>query len=99
MLQLIRCFLLCLLIIFVPKVSDALALAARFGCPTFFVTVTCNPEWPEITSCFRPGQKFHDRPIDVARVFRQKLTDIMAALSKMFPNAGRVLSAFRIFTH
>ena len=70
------------------QVSDGLALAARFGCPTFFVTVTCNPDWPEITNCLRPGQAFHDRPVDVARVFKQKLRDIMTAISNMFPNAG-----------
>ena len=52
------------------------------------MTVTCNPEWPEILSCLRPGQAFHDRPMDVARVFKQKLKDIMLALSSMFPNAG-----------
>lgn len=70
--------------------SDALALAAKFGLPTFFVTVTCNPEWPEITSCLRPGQYFHDQPFVVARVFKQKLKNIMAAIGSMFPNAGNI---------
>ena len=73
----------------VLQVSDALALAARFGCPTFFVTVTCNPDWPEITNILRPGQFFHDQPLVVARVFKQKLKNIMIAISNMFPNAGR----------
>ena len=55
------------------------------------MTVTCNPNWPEITSCLRPGQKFHDHPLIVSRVFKQKLKNIMQALSEMFPNAGRIL--------
>ena len=76
----------------VKKVSDALALAAKFGCPTFFVTVTCNPDWPEIACHFRPGQKFHDHPLIVARVFKQKLKDIQHAIASMFPDAGNVRS-------
>jgi len=32
------------------QVSDCLAIAAALGNPTFFVTMTCNPQWLEITS-------------------------------------------------
>lgn len=55
------------------------------------MTVTCNPEWPEIASVLYPGQAFHDHPMSVARVFRQKLKDIMTAIVKMFPHAGLFL--------
>lgn len=52
--------------------------------------MTCNPEWPEITSQLRPGQNFSDIPIIVNRVFKQKLTLLLRALTTMFPNAGHV---------
>ena len=69
------------------QIADGLALAACFGPPTFFVTFTCNPHWPEITSQLRPGQQFHDVPLIVCRVFKQKFTHFLK-LSSMFPNAG-----------
>jgi hypothetical protein len=52
------------------QVADSLAIAAAFGSPTFFITMTCNPEWPEIQSQLRPGQNFTDIPIVVVRVFK-----------------------------
>jgi Helitron helicase-like domain at N-terminus len=30
------------------QVADALALARNLGNPTFFITMTSNPKWPEI---------------------------------------------------
>ena len=40
----------------------ALAVAARCGQPDYFITVTCNPRWPEIQRCLRPGQTYQMRP-------------------------------------
>lgn len=70
------------------QVADSLAIAAAFGSPTFFITMTCNPEWPEIQSQLRPGQNFTDVPIVVVRVFRRKLALLEKALKTMFPNTG-----------
>ena len=70
------------------QIADGLALAACFGTPTFFVTFTCNPHWPEITSQLRPGQQCHDVPLIVCRVFKQKFTHFLKSLSSMFLNAG-----------
>src|SRR5882762_7754947 len=58
------------------KLQIPLQLAAAYGPPTFFVTFTCNADWPEIQSQLRPGQDFTDVPIVVVRVFRQKLSHI-----------------------
>ena len=33
---------------YVEKFQDAMAIARKFGKPTLFITMTCNPEWPEI---------------------------------------------------
>lgn len=73
------------------QIADSLAIAAVYGGPTFFITMTCNPEWPEIQSQLRPGQDFTDIPVVVVRVFKRKLALLQKALKKMFPNAGRQL--------
>ena len=70
------------------QIADGLALAASFGPPTFFATFTCNPHWPEITSQLRAGQQYHDVPVVVARVFKQRFSHFLKTLSSMFPNAG-----------
>ena len=28
--------------------KNALVLVSEYGCPHVFLTITCNPEWPEI---------------------------------------------------
>ena len=55
------------------NVSDALAICKEFGSPTFFVTVTTNPKWPEITSRLKPGQTASDILFMVARVFKVRM--------------------------
>ncbi|KIP08003.1 hypothetical protein PHLGIDRAFT_46749, partial [Phlebiopsis gigantea 11061_1 CR5-6] len=52
-----------------------LAIAARFGAPTFFITMTCNANWPEIQSQLKPGQNYTDIPVVVARVFHRKFVE------------------------
>ncbi|KAF9477677.1 hypothetical protein BDN70DRAFT_907159 [Pholiota conissans] len=51
--------------------------------------MTCNPDWPEITSQLLPGQDYTHIPIVVARVFKRKLTLFIQTLKTMFPHAGR----------
>lgn len=72
------------------QIADSLTIAVHSGNPTFFVTMTCNSEWPEISSRLRIGQDFSDIPSDVVRVFKQKLSLLEKALKTMFPNAGRM---------
>ncbi|GJE90163.1 ATP-dependent DNA helicase PIF1 [Phanerochaete sordida] len=73
------------------QIADSLAIAAHFGTPTFFITMTCNPKWREITSQLRPGQTHTHVPLVVARVFKQKLRRLEQLLASMFPQAGRVV--------
>ena len=70
------------------QIADSLTIAAHLGNPTFFVTMTCNPDWPEIRCKLRPGQNFSDIPTVVNRVFKQKLSLLLHTLKTMFPNAG-----------
>ena len=37
------------------QIADSLAIAAALGNPTFFVTMTCNTNWPEIQSQLWPS--------------------------------------------
>jgi hypothetical protein len=52
------------------------------GKPDLFVTVTCNPRWPEILQALAPNQSAYERPDIVARVFRLKLNAILDDITK-----------------
>ena len=49
-----------------------MAIARKFGKPTIFITMTCNPEWPEIKDALFPGETAFDRPDITTRVFKLK---------------------------
>ncbi|POM57693.1 LOW QUALITY PROTEIN: Helitron helicase-like protein, partial [Phytophthora palmivora] len=55
---------------------DAMAIVRETGAPSLFITMTCNPHWPEIKDNLRRGQTASDRPDIVARVFMQNLKDL-----------------------
>ena len=55
---------------------DAMTLVQDDGKPDIFLTITCNPGWPEITDYLEPRQDAQDRPDLVSRVFRAKLEDL-----------------------
>ena len=59
-----------------------MAIVRALGRPTYFVTFTCNPDWPEIRAALLPGQDAQSRPDLVARVFGQKLRALLEDLTK-----------------
>ncbi|KAI7756269.1 hypothetical protein M8C21_015503 [Ambrosia artemisiifolia] len=61
---------------------DAMALVQDDGKPDLFLTLTCNPQWPEICDNLKPGQTAQDRPELVSRIFRAKLEDLKEQLFK-----------------
>lgn len=61
---------------------DSMAIVRQFGKPDLFITVTCNPKWPEIQQNLLPGQTASDRPDLVARVFNLRLRAIMKDIQK-----------------
>jgi ATP-dependent DNA helicase PIF1 len=61
------------------------------GRPDLFVTVTCNPNWPEIRCALRKGMSAKDRDDVIARVFKMKLDEILADLQTCF---GETLCLF-----
>ena len=56
---------------------DAMALPMRFHKPDLFITVTCNPKWPELTAALPDGSHWRHHPDIVARVFCLKFKSIM----------------------
>ncbi|MCP4486968.1 MAG: hypothetical protein GY820_06565, partial [Gammaproteobacteria bacterium] len=62
--------------------QDAMAIVRKFGKPDLFITMTCNPRWPEITENLLPGQSPPDRPDLVARVFNLKLNQLKSDIEK-----------------
>ncbi|KAL0021630.1 hypothetical protein WJX77_001364 [Trebouxia sp. C0004] len=54
------------------KYQDAMAVVRVKGKPSLFITMTCNPTWPETQCELLPGQCAKDRPDLVARVFNGK---------------------------
>ena len=60
---------------------DAMALCKWFGYPDFFITLTCNPKWPEIQRFLKDKSiKAEDRPDILSRVFKMKLDSFIKDL-------------------
>jgi hypothetical protein len=57
--------------------QDGLALIRHKGKPTLFITMTCNPKWPEIVREIPQGQHAYDRPDICSRVFQMKVDDLI----------------------
>jgi len=66
------------------QAADAMALGRRYGKPTFFCTMTFNPDWPEARTCLLPGQTVYDIPIVVARVFKSRLEKVLHFIRTRF---------------
>ena len=64
------------------RFQDGMAIVRNFGKPDFFVTMTCNPRWPEIQESLRPGESAVDRPDLCARVFYLKHMELREDIFK-----------------
>jgi hypothetical protein len=71
---------------------DAIAAARATQPPTYFITFTCNPRWPEILAELGPGETAYDRPDMTQRVFDIKLAQFIQLL-RHDQVLGRVVSA------
>ena len=63
------------------KFQDGMAICREYHKPDFFITMTCNPHWPEIQSLLLSGQTAQDRPALVAKVFKMKKDQLMKDLT------------------
>ena len=66
------------------QAADAMALGRKFGKPTFFMTMTFNPDWAEVRDRLLPGQTAYDIPIVVARAFKSRLEKVLRLLRTRF---------------
>ena len=62
--------------------QDGMVIVWVFGKPDLFITVTCNPKWPEITEALHSSQNAQDRPDLISRVFNMKLKVILDDILK-----------------
>ena len=65
----------------IQNYQDSMAMFRRIGTPDLFITITCNPNWDELTSALF-GLTASDRPDLVCRVFRLKLKELINDLTK-----------------
>lgn len=62
-----------------------MAMVWRYGSPDYFISMICNPDWPELKQAACVGllqQKAYDRPDLVARVATLKFNDLIDQLWK-----------------
>ena len=64
------------------RAQDAMSYVRKFGKPSLFITMTCNPKWPEIQQELFHRQHANDRPDIVARVFHLKKEALSDVLTK-----------------
>ncbi|RZB86231.1 hypothetical protein D0Y65_026339 [Glycine soja] len=62
---------------------DGMAICSHVGFPNLFITLTCNPNWPEIHRLLNPlNLKAADRPDIISRVFKLKYEQMLMDLTK-----------------
>ena len=62
--------------------QDSMAIARYFKKIDLFITMTANPNWPEVQRELFPGQEPSDRPELIARVFRLKKEALLHDIAK-----------------
>ena len=62
------------------RYQDAIAIVRETRRPSVFLTMTCNPRWPEIVNAIHGNGRAEDHPVIVARVFKQKLDALQKQL-------------------
>jgi len=67
---------------YAEQFQDSMAIVRKFGKPDFFITMTTNPNWPEILESLFPGEQPHDRPDLCVRVFKQKVDLLLEDILK-----------------
>ncbi|RWS22012.1 uncharacterized protein B4U80_01223, partial [Leptotrombidium deliense] len=67
--------------------QDAMAISRKVGRPDLFITMTCNPNWPEIRRYLKSlpnGLTANDIPYFTCRLFHQKVLSLIADLQNVF---------------
>uniref|UniRef100_A0A183CL31 ATP-dependent DNA helicase n=1 Tax=Globodera pallida TaxID=36090 RepID=A0A183CL31_GLOPA len=64
------------------KYADLMAMVRRLGNPTWFVTFTGNPSWPELKEALQGRQQYTHRADIVCRIFMDKATEFIKDLTE-----------------
>lgn len=69
------------------QAQNALTIVSELGPPTFFITLTCNPKWPDILERIGLGDSAYSRPDVTCMVFHERLRKILHNIrhGKYFP--------------
>ncbi|KAF1860256.1 hypothetical protein Lal_00037594 [Lupinus albus] len=63
---------------------DGMAICSSLGFPDLFLTMTGNPNWPEIVRILKPmGLKPHDHPNIISMFFKMKFEELLHDLKKI----------------
>jgi hypothetical protein len=61
-----------------------MSIVEHFEKPSLFITMTCNPNWPEIVNNIGVGETANFRPDIMVRVFKFKLKALIEGLIKKY---------------
>ncbi|XP_022841967.1 uncharacterized protein LOC111365659 [Olea europaea var. sylvestris] len=64
------------------RYMDAMSLVQRYGKPDMFLTIRCNPNWPEIKCELKHSDEIQNRPGLLVRIFCAKFEELKADLVK-----------------
>lgn len=62
--------------------QNAMTIVRKHGEPHYFITITYNPNWQEISNNLEPGRCAEFRPDLVARDFKMKLDELVSGIIK-----------------
>lgn len=65
------------------RYMDAIAFVQNFGKPDIFLTMTCNPSWPEIEHLFLTTDEIQHRPDLISRVLKAKIEELKSDIIKI----------------
>ncbi|KAL5130922.1 Replication protein A DNA-binding subunit C [Glycine soja] len=79
---------------------DGMAICSHVGFPNLFITLTCNPNWPEIRRVLAHlNLKPIDRPDLISRVFRLKYEQMLFDLTKKHLLGKVVACEYALFNY
>nr|GMD12781.1 Hydroxyproline O-galactosyltransferase GALT2 [Ipomoea batatas] len=64
------------------RYMDAMSLVQNFGKHDMFLTMTCNPNWPEIKGLLQYNDDAQNMPDLIARVFHAKMQELKNDITK-----------------
>ena len=79
---------------FVKNYQDAMSIVRMDGKPDLFITMTANPNWPEIINNLSPGETAQDRPDLIVRAFEMRKNELLKDLTKKHVKKKTFFSTF-----